>query len=138
MQAPNPKSKTKKVKNSNNKNSIEERMMMMANRERKITLRLMVTDEERKLIYEKMLQAGTTNFSLYSRKMLIDGYVIRRDFSEIKSLTKELSNLARSINQIALRANETRSIYLDDVKALQVYYRNVRRACIERLVKMID
>ena len=48
-----------------------------------------------------MIQVGTTNFSMYARKMLIDGYVIKRDFGELKILTKELSNLARSINPVS-------------------------------------
>ena len=96
-----------------------------------------VTEEQEQMIREKMAQVGTTNFSQYARKMLIDGYVIKRDFSEMKALTKELSNLARSINQIALRVNETRSIYQQDIKDLQDYYYNVKRAVTERLVKMI-
>lgn len=96
-----------------------------------------VTNEQEQMIREKMLQVGTTNFSLYARKMLIDGYVIKRDFSELKLLTKELSNLARSINQIAKRVNETRSIYKQDVDDLKEYYYNVKRAVTERLVKMI-
>ncbi len=110
----------------------------MANRERTVRLQLLVTEEETALIREKMLQVGTTNFSMYARKMLIDGYVIKRDFSELKALTKELSNLARNINQIALRVNETRNIYEQDIVDLQKYYANVKRACSERLVKMIE
>ena len=109
----------------------------MANRERDVMLRVRVTEEEAALIKEKMAQVGTTNFSQYARKMLIDGYVIKHDFSEMKALTQELANLARSINQIALRVNETRSIYQQDVKDLQAYYYNVKRAVTERLVKMI-
>ena len=109
----------------------------MANRERTVRLQLLVS-EEADMIRQKMLQVGTTNFSMYARKMLIDGYVIKRDFSELKALTKELSNLARNINQIALRANETRSIYQQDIDDLKQYYGNVKRACTERLVKMIE
>lgn len=101
-------------------------------------LHVLVSEEEAALIREKMLQAGTTNFSLYARKMLVDGYIIKRDFEELKLLTKELSNLARNINQIALRANETRNIYEQDIKDLQAYYYNVKRAVTERLVKMIE
>ena len=110
----------------------------MANRERTVRLQLFVSEEEADMIRQKMLQVGTTNFSMYARKMLIDGYVIKRDFSELKALTKELSNLARNINQIALRANETRSIYQQDIDDLKQYYGNVKRACTERLVKMIE
>ena len=73
----------------------------MANRERPLKKEVYFSEEEIEMIKEKMLQIGTTNFSLYARKMLIDGYVIKRDFSELRTLTKELANLARSINQIA-------------------------------------
>lgn len=110
----------------------------MAERERQIRKQVFVSEEEWNMITEKMAQASTTNFSLYARKMLIDGYIIKRDFSEMKALTKELSNLARNINQIALRVNETRSIYEQDIKDLQTYYYNVKRAVTERLVKMIE
>lgn len=110
----------------------------MAERERQIRKQVFVSEEEWNMIAEKMAQAGTTNFSLYARKMLIDGYIIKRDFTEMKALTKELSNLARNINQIALRVNETRNIYEQDIKDLQAYYYNVKRAVTERLVKMIE
>ena len=96
-----------------------------------------VTDEQERMIKEKMLQVGTNNFSLYARKMLIDGYIIKRDFSELKVLTKELAYLARSINQIAKRVNETRNIYEQDVRDLQHNFYDVKRAVSERLVKLI-
>lgn len=110
----------------------------MANRDRTVRLQHLVSEKEADMIRQKMLQVGTANFSMYARKMLIDGYVIKRDFTELKALTNELANLARNINQIALRANETRSIYQQDIDDLKQYYGNVKRACTERLVKMID
>lgn len=109
----------------------------MANRTRILRKEIKFTDEEMQLIEQKMLQAGTTNFSMYARKMLIDGYVIKHEYTEIKALTKELANLARNINQIVLRANETRNIYEQDLKDLQHFYYDVKRAVTERLVKMI-
>ena len=109
----------------------------MANRTRNIILRVAVTEEEKNMIEKKMLQYGTEKFAPYARKMLIDGYVIKRDFSELKSLTHELSNLARSINQIVKRANETRNIYEQDLKDIREDYFQVKRKVSERLVKMI-
>jgi len=111
---------------------------IMANRERAVRLQILVTEEEAAKIKDNMAAAGTKNLSLYARKMLLDGEIVHRDFSELKALTKELANLARNINQIALRANETRSIYEQDIKDLQSYYYNVKRAVQERLVKMIE
>lgn len=110
----------------------------MVKRERTVRFQVLVLEQEAAMIKEKMLQGGTTNFSMYARKMLIDGYIIKRDFTEMKALTKELANLARNINQIALRVNETISIYEQDIKDLQHYYFNVKRAVTERLVKIIN
>ena len=62
----------------------------MANRTRNIVLRVPVTAEERAMIERKMQQMGTGCFSVYARKMLIDGYVIRLDYSDVKKMTAEL------------------------------------------------
>jgi hypothetical protein len=110
----------------------------MAERRRTVQLHVFVSEEEAALVKEKMLGAGTKNFSSYARKMLTDGQVVRRDFSGLKALAKELSGLARSINQIALRANETRSIHERDVRDLQAYYHEVRRAVTGRLAEMAE
>ncbi len=48
----------------------------MANRKRKIVLRVPVTAEEQALIQQKMALLHTANFSAYARKMLIDGYIV--------------------------------------------------------------
>ena len=58
----------------------------MANRVRNIVLRVPVTAEERTLIEKKMQQRGTRCFSVYARKMLIDGYVVKIDYSDIKAM----------------------------------------------------
>ena len=54
----------------------------MPNRKRPIIMRLAVTEEEKKLIEEKMKILGARNFGAYARKMLIDGYIIKVDYSE--------------------------------------------------------
>lgn len=59
----------------------------MANRDRPVRLQLLVSEKEADMIRQKMLQVGTANFSMYARKMLIDGYVIKRDFTELKALS---------------------------------------------------
>ena len=79
----------------------------MANRTRNIVLRVPVTAEERAMIERKMQQMGTGCFSVYARKMLIDGYVIRLDYSDVKAMTAELQKIGTNINQIAKRVNAT-------------------------------
>ena len=91
----------------------------MANRTRNIVLRVPVTAEERTLIEKKMQQMGTRCFSVYARKMLIDGYVVKFDYSDIKAMTAELQKIGTNINQIARRVNATGTIYAQDIEDIK-------------------
>lgn len=79
----------------------------MANRKRKIVLRCPVTEEERKLIEQKMAQLPTSQIGAYLRKMAIDGYIIYVDVKNIKQYIQELQAIGKNINQIARRVNST-------------------------------
>jgi hypothetical protein len=89
-----------------------------------------VTSDEKEIIHAKMQQLGTGNFGAYARKMLIDGYIIKKDYSEIKKLTAELGKIGSNINQLAKRANESRNVDADDIRNMMV-----KQFEIERLVK---
>jgi hypothetical protein len=91
----------------------------MANRTRPIILRLAVTEYEKRLIENKMQQIGTENFGAYARKMLIDGYIIKVDYTQQKKLAAAVSRAASNINQICLRINSTGHFYEDDVAELK-------------------
>ena len=87
----------------------------MTNRTRKIVLRVPVTPEERELIRQKMALLNTRNFSAYARKMLIDGYVVHIDTTDIRAQTAELQKIGVNINQIARRLNNMGQLYTQDV-----------------------
>ena len=87
----------------------------MTNRTRKIVLRVPVTPEEQKLIRQKMALLHTRNFSAYARKMLIDGYVVHIDTTDIRAQTAELQKIGFNINQIARRLNSMGPLYTQDV-----------------------
>ena len=109
----------------------------MANRERTITLKVMVSEEEAELIKQNMTATGTNNFSLYARKLLLDGYIVRLDFAELKEVSAPLGQIARNLYQIAKRANETRSIYADDLEDIRKAYYDDFSKIKERLIKLI-
>ena len=81
-----------------------------------------MTEKENALIAEKMEAAGIRNKESYLRKMALDGYCIRVDFSDVRELSRLLRNATNNLNQVAKRANETRSIYASDIKDLQDNY----------------
>ena len=87
----------------------------MANRTRKIVLRVPVTPEEQELIRQKMALLHTRNFSAYARKMLIDGYVVHIDTTDIRAQTAELQKIGVNVNQISRRLNSMGPLYAQDV-----------------------
>lgn len=78
-----------------------------------------VTEDERTLIEEKMRQIPTMNLSAYSRKMLIDGYIIVLDLQKVKAHTVQLQKIGGNLNQITKCINETGRIYDNDMDELK-------------------
>ena len=97
----------------------------MPDRTRPIRKEICLNEQELNLIQHKMRQLGTQNFGAYARKMLIDGYIIKVDYTEQKKLAA-----ASNINQICRRINSTGRVYEDDVVELKA-----RQAEIWELLK---
>jgi len=94
----------------------------MANRTKNINLHFMVNEQEREMIQRRMEQAGIKNMRAYMLKMAIDGHVVQLDLSGVREMVRLLKNATDNINQIARRANETRSVYAADIEDLRTQY----------------
>lgn len=99
----------------------------MENRKRNVQIIVRVTEEERVLIEKKMKQIPTINLSAYSRKMLIDGYIIVLNLQEVKAHTAQLQKIGVNVNQIARHINETAHIYTDDMDEIKRLMKEVWR-----------
>ena len=53
-------------------------------------MKFYVTEDEKRLIDEKMSQLPTRRYGAYLRKMAIDGYIIYTDTADIKVIQQEL------------------------------------------------
>ena len=94
----------------------------MAERTRPIRIEFCVTEQERRLIQNKMAQLGTRNMGAYLRKMAIDGYIIKVDYTQQKKLAAAVSRAASNINQICRRINSTgQSAYMASIEARKNY-----------------
>ena len=102
----------------------------MANRTRPNQVLFFVSDDEKRIIKAKMAQLGTKNMGAYLRKMAIDGYIIKVDYTQQKKLAAAVSRVASNINQICRRINSTGRCYEDDVAELKA-----RQAEIWELLK---
>ena len=91
----------------------------MPDRTRPIRKEICLNEQELSVVRHKMNQLGTRNFGAYARKMLIDGYIIKVDYTEQKKLTAAVSRVTSNVNQICRRINGTGRCYEDDVAELK-------------------
>ena len=91
----------------------------MPDRTRPIRKEICLNEQELNLIQHKMRQLGTHNFGAYTRKMLIDGYIIKVNYTEQKKLAAAVSRIASNINQICRRINQTGRFYAADIAELK-------------------
>ena len=80
---------------------------------------LRVSADDRKQIRRKMEELGIQNQSAYLRKMALDGYCIKLDLTDVKELVYLLRMCSNNLNQYAKKANQTGSIYEEDIRDLQ-------------------
>ena len=65
-----------------------------------------------------MSKLGLSNRDAFIRKMVLDGYIVNIDTQPTADLVRLIKNGISNINQIAKRANESGSVYENDVHDL--------------------
>ena len=103
---------------------------------RKHNVHFRVNEAEEEQIKRRMEEAGISSVAAYMRKMAIDGYVVNLDLSDVKEAIRLLRISGNNINQYAKKANETGSIYAEDIKdikARQEELWKVLKEILERL-----
>ena len=92
---------------------------MSANRKRKNQITIRLTEEEIDILKQRMRDKDFQNRESYLREMALTGYILRLDLSEVHEDLRLLANTTSIINQVAKRANETRSVYASDMIQLR-------------------
>ena len=82
---------------------------------RNLYLKVRVSQEEMDAIKRKYRNSGMDSLSGFVRAMIFEGYIVQMDGNELQQIHKLASNIASSINQIAVRVNSTSNIYADDI-----------------------
>ena len=91
----------------------------MANRERNIQQKFYVTEEELAIINERLAALEIKNKSAYYRKMVLDGFMIKKDYAALKELAAEVNRIGVNINQIVHLANIHGEASRSDIVQLQ-------------------
>jgi len=66
--------------------------------------------------------ANIINKEAYYIKMVLAGYVVRIDFSDVREMIRLLSNATGNLNQIAKRVKTDGSIFASDINDIQENY----------------
>ena len=102
-------------------------MKNLPNRTRKNRVEVCFDDEELALIKKKMDKANIKNKSDYIRQMCIHGKIFSYDSTNFQKCLTELQAIGRNLNQMTKIANQTGSIYKQDIEdikfAFSVYTR---------------
>ncbi len=109
---------------------------MTKQRRRPVHLHVMVSEEERALIQERMAEAGIRNMGAYMRRMALNGYVLNVDLSPVRELVSLQRRCSNNLNQVAIQANTYGGIYPDDIKTLQKDYADLWEPLSELLKKL--
>lgn len=105
-------------------------------RERNQEIHVLLLPEEMERIKQKMAGLGIINRSAYVRKMALDGYCINLDLSDMKEMVSLLRRCSNNLNQYAKRANESGSIYAEDIQDLQVRQSEIWEIAKEMLARL--
>lgn len=104
----------------------------MVERSKRIELR--VTEDERMKIRDRMEEAGISSLTAYLVRMAIHGYVIVMDLSDLKEILRLLQISGNNLNQYVRKANETGSIYHEDIEELK----NNQKEILQEMRKVLD
>jgi bacterial mobilization protein MobC len=105
-------------------------------RERNQEIHVLLLPEEMERIKQKMAELGIINRSAYVRKMALDGYCINLDLTDMKEMVSLLRRCSNNLNQYAKRANESGSIYAEDIRDLQTRQSEIWEIAKEMLARL--
>ena len=83
---------------------LEVKMSVFRYRTKSVALR--ITEEEYEMIRKKMQLAGINTFSVYARKMLIDGLIVEVNDKAFDNVAMQISRIGNNINQVVRRINK--------------------------------
>ena len=99
--------------------------------ERTKDIHIRATPEELEKIMKRMEESGITSLTAYLLRMALYGYVIVMDMSDLKEILQISGN---NLNQYAKKANETGSIYHEDIEELK----NNQKQILQEMRKVLD
>ena len=95
-----------------------------------------VSPKELQTIRERMESVGIQNLSAYMLKMALNGFIIQLDMSDMKEVLRLMKINSNNLNQYVKKANETGSIYKEDIKDLMAMHKELLQMLGEMLERL--
>ena len=95
-----------------------------------------VSPKELQTIRERMESVGIQNLSAYMLKMAMSGFIIQLDMSDMKEVLRLMKINSNNLNQYVKKANETGSIYKEDIKDLMAMHKELLQMLGEMLERL--
>ncbi len=108
----------------------------MTMRNRNHSVQSYFSDEELETLNKRMKEFGIANRSNFIRKMALNGYMVRIDENEIREMISLLRRCSNNLNQYAKKANETGSIYAEDIRDLQTRLDEIWESAKESMARL--
>ena len=95
-----------------------------------------VSPKELQTIRERMESVGIHNLSAYMLKMAMNGFIIQLDMTDMKEVLRLMKINSNNLNQYVKKANETGSIYKEDIKDLMAMHKELLQILGEMLERL--
>ena len=89
------------------------------NRRRKNQLKIYLDDDEMTRLEQNIARSGIRKKSEYIRQMILYGKVFKYDDTHLKNCYTAINKMGVNLNQMAKVANETGSIYREDIEKMR-------------------
>lgn len=94
-----------------------------------------LSDEELKLLNERLENYRSSNRSEFIRDSVLNNYIIINDDTNLRSLVYEVNQIGNNVNQLAHLANQNKKIESDEIESLQKQIEEVRSLVFHSLMK---
>lgn len=105
----------------------------MANRTRKIQLKICLTDKEKELFEEKRKLSKCSSMASFIRKSILEKEILVIDLEPFYKIQSLLSNATNNINQIAKHTNTYGVIYKKDIEDMKKMITNTSKNVLDIL-----
>lgn len=110
----------------------------MINRERPNGIYIMVSNEEKEIINEKLKLSGCKSLRQFILKCVFEKEIFVLDMNPFREMSSSIGRTTGSINQIAKRTNQTGVIYKEDIDDLKKLLKEQNKMIVEMRKKLFN